>query len=143
MQAVGHANPAAPPIVYQHNVQLTTLSRSCEMRRILGERSSFRAPGQQSQKYTDVFHARNQLLNADACNMERRHRGSDICVAFVGADHEGSRFGDRKIAPSHARSRSQKSGTSVVSHDLSQKVGIIIVWIGTDGAREELSHVLP
>jgi hypothetical protein len=75
--------------------------------------------------------------------MERRYGCPNIGIAFIGADHEGPRFGDRKIATRHASSRCQKSGTSVVSHDLSQKVWVIVMGISTHGAREDLSHVLP
>src|SRR5258707_9103264 len=112
------------------------------MGRILGKRTSLRAPGKQSQKYAYVFHSRDQLFDTDACNMERRHRCPDIGIAFVGADHEGSCFSDSKIAPRHARSRCQKSGTCVVSHDLSQKVRIIVPGISTDGPCEYLRNVL-
>ena len=75
--------------------------------------------------------------------MKRRHGSPDVGIAFISADHEGARFGDGEIAARHARPRRQKSGTSVVSHDFSQKVRVVIVRVGTDGAGEQLSHVLP
>src|SRR5882757_1409741 len=143
MPEVGHAQAVAPSVVNQHNVQLSTLPWSREVRRILGEGRSFRTPGQQSQKYAHIFHSRDQLLDTDACNMERRYGGPDIGIAFVGANHEGSSLGDRKIATRHASSRSQKSRTSVIANNLGQKVGVIVVWIGANRGREHAGNVLP
>ena len=117
--------------------------RSSEMGSVLSERGSFRTSGEQPQKDAHVFHTRDQLFNADACNMERWHRSPDIGVSFVGADHERARFGDREIAACHARSRGQKPWTRVVSHHFGQKMWVIVMRIGTDGAREHLSYVLP
>src|ERR1700731_4153142 len=75
--------------------------------------------------------------------MERRHRSSNVGISFISADHEGPGFGNREIASCHRCSRSQESRTSVIANDLRQEVGIIVVWIGTNRAREQLCHVLP
>ena len=105
MPEIGHAKPAASPVVNQHDVQFPTLPRAGEMGGILREWSAYRTSREQPQKHTHVFHSRDQLLNADARNMERRHRSPNVGVAFIRADHEGSRFGNGEIAARHTRSR--------------------------------------
>ena len=130
------------PLSHQDNVQLPAFSRSSEMGRILSERRPFRTSRQETQKDTHVFHPRNHLLNTDARNMERRHGCSNIGISFVGADHESSRFGDRKIAAGHAGSCRQKPRTSIVTHELGQVVRVVIAGIGTYGASKHISHIL-
>src|ERR1700722_16058421 len=104
MPEIGNTPSAGPAVVYQHDVQFPALSWSGEMRRILSKRRTLRAARQKTQKYAHVFHPRNRLFNADACNMNGRNGGSDISISFIGADHEGSRFGYGEIAARHAGS---------------------------------------
>src|SRR2546426_5589392 len=74
--------------------------------------------------------------------MEWRHSSANIGISFIGADHEGSRFGDCEITPGHARSRREKSRTSIVPHELGKMLRVVIARIGAYGASEQLSHVL-
>src|SRR6267154_5103978 len=114
-----HPKPAASAVVDQHDMQFPVFSWAGEMGGILSERGPFRTSSQQTQKHAHVFHSWNQLFNTDARNVERRHGSANIGISFIGADHEGSGFGDREITAGHAGPRRQKPGTSVASHGFS------------------------
>src|SRR5260370_23118667 len=123
MPEFGHRKAPAAPIVHQNDMQFAALPRSGEMRRVLRERSAFCTSREQSQENAHIFHSRNDLLYANAGDMNGRAGGTDVSIPLIGANHEGSCFGDFKITARHSRVSGEKSGASVIAHDLRQKCG--------------------
>src|SRR5580704_1061871 len=118
MPEIRHPKPRRSSIVNQHNVQLSAFSRPTEMRGVLREWGPFRAPSEKAQENAHVLYSWDQLLDTDARDVKRRHSRPDIGITFVGADHESARLSDRKVAARHTGTRSQKSRTGIVPHDL-------------------------
>src|SRR5260370_14405968 len=143
MPEFGHRKASAAPIVHHNDMQFAALPRSGEMRRVLRERSAFSTSRKQSQENAHIFHSRNDLLYANAGDMNGRDGGTDVSIPLIGANHEGSCFGDCKIAARHSRFSGEKSGASVIAHDLPQKRRIVLCSMGTDRPPQNPHHTLP
>src|SRR5262249_22949113 len=120
---VGRAQAVPPGVVHQHDVQLPALPRAVEVGGVLRDRRAQGAAGEHADEDPEVAGTRDQLLDADAGDVQRRHGGADVGVALVGADDEPTGLGHGEVGAGHAGVGRQEAGPGVLTHRLGQVVG--------------------
>src|SRR6185312_13331306 len=89
---IGTTQVNAPAIVHEHHMHLLPRPGPSEVTRIGGDRLPRCAARQQAQKNTQVPSFRDQLLDAHTGDMHIRQVCAHVCVAFVSAYDELTRF---------------------------------------------------
>src|SRR4029077_20364228 len=79
---VGRAQAVAARVVHQHHVQLPAAPRAVEVRGVLRDRRAQGAAREHADEDPEIAGAGDQLLNADAGDVQRRHAGADVGVAL-------------------------------------------------------------
>ena len=70
--------PAAPSIVHQHDVQFAPFARTMKMRGVRRDRLAGGGAGEQPQEHREVALRRDDLLEADAGDVEARERRAEV-----------------------------------------------------------------
>src|SRR5258708_33801921 len=82
---VGGDGRVAPGVVHEHHVQLPAPPRAVEVRGVLRDRRAQGAPREHPDEDPEVARPRDQLLDADAGDLERREAGPAGGPALAGA----------------------------------------------------------
>src|SRR6516162_9698237 len=90
-------------------------ARKCEVYCVMGEPSALRQHADEHAKVLDLW---NDLLDADADDVQLGHIGGKVGIAFVGTDDEAAVLGDRKIRAGHTGFGAQEIGARVLPHCL-------------------------
>jgi len=90
-----------------------------------------------------MIEARDDLLDADRSDVQFRHIGRQVCIAFVSADHECPGLGDREIAAGHAGVGREYQRACRFALRFRQVMNIAVGRVGADCPGEHLRHVGP
>ena len=132
----------AAAVVDQHDMQFTSRQWAVEVRRVGRNRLAGGAAGQQPHKDGQLRHTGDQLLDAQAGNMQRRQGDPQIGVAFIRADHEPAGFGNRKVDAGDSRLGRQKLLAQVAASRFGQVIRIRSSLGGAQVLMEDLPHLL-
>src|SRR5208282_2493620 len=136
-----HAQALRSSVVDQHDVQLGARPRRAEMRGVLRDRRAQRASRQHADEDGKVLEFRNDLLDADAGNVQLGHVGAEVGVTLVGADDEAAGLRDREIGTSHAGLGTQEIRPRVAAHRFGEVTRVVIARLRPDGSGKHLRNI--
>src|SRR6516162_2271965 len=79
-----------------------------------------------------MLNLRNDLLDADASDVQLRYVGRKVGIAFICADDEAAVLGDRKIGTSHPGVGAEKIRSRVLPHGLGKVMHIVVARVRPD-----------
>src|SRR6516165_1705242 len=85
----------------------------------------------------------NNLLDANAGDVQFGHTGAEIRVTLIGADDEASGLGNREIGAGHARFGVQEIRPRVATHHFGKIVRVIVARLRLDSTRKNFGNIVP